>query len=175
MHRLLLAFQLLSAPAFGQTTSSDSQTLQAILAELRQLRRELAATALTTQRIQIALYRLQVEEAEVSRLSQRLDDARSELTQLQIEQKRLAADIKRQEDFIDRADTPSADRKAVETMLPQEKARLEALQTQEQQAQAKESEVRDQLRLGLAKLATVQEDLARLEKTLENAAPPNPR
>lgn len=175
MHRLLLGFLLISAPAFGQTTSSDSQTLQSILAELRQLRQELAATALTTQRMQIVLYRLQAQEAAVSRLSQRLDDARSELAQLQAEGKRGAADIKRQEEFVDRADTSAADRKAIEAVLPQQKARLEAVQTQEQQQQAKESEIRDQLRLEQAKLDTLQEDLANLEKALEKAAQPSSR
>ena len=164
MHRLLLAFLLISAPAFGQTSSSDSQTLQSILAELRQLRQQLAATTLTTQRIQIVLYRLQAQEAAVSRLSQRLDDARSELAQLQVEGKTLAADIKRQEEFVDRAETSPADRKALESVLPQSKARLEAVQTQEQQEQAKEAEIREQLRLEQAKLDSLQEDLSRLEK-----------
>ena len=35
---LSLAFLLISAPAYSQTTSKDSQTLQVLLAEVRHLR-----------------------------------------------------------------------------------------------------------------------------------------
>jgi len=170
MVRLLLGFLLISTPALGQSTPNDSQTLQAILAELRQIRQELATAALTTQRIHLVLHRLQVQETLVSRLTQRLDDARSELSQMAEGEKRLAADIKRQEEFVESPENSAADRKAVETMIPQQKERLEAMRAQEQLSQARETELEVQLRTEQAKLDTLQNDLARLEADLEKAS-----
>jgi len=174
MFRLLFGFLLISAPAFAQSTPTDSQTLQAILAELRQLRQELTTTALTTHRIQLTLYRLQLQEATVLRLTQRLDEARSELTQMEIELKRMVADLKRQEEFVDHTENPAADRKAVEAMIPQQKERLEAMQEHQHAVQTKESEMQVQLRLEQAKLDTLQADLARLESDLEKSSQRSP-
>jgi len=170
MIRLLLGFLLISTPALGQSTQSDSQTLQAILAELRQIRQDLATATLTTQRIHLVLHRLQAQEAVVSRLTQRLDDACSELAQMAEGGKRLAAEIKRQEEFVERLENSPTDRKTVEAMIPEQKTRLEAMQNQEQLSQAKEAELEVQLRAEQAKLDTLQSDLARLEAELERAA-----
>jgi hypothetical protein len=42
-------------PCFGQTTPSESQTLQALLWEVRQLRQDLQTTTIAVQRAQILL------------------------------------------------------------------------------------------------------------------------
>jgi hypothetical protein len=60
---------------------------------------------------------------------------------------------------------PPAERKNVEEVLPQLKARLEASQNQEQMAQAKQADYREQLRLEQAKLDDLQANLERLEKS----------
>ena len=75
---VVLGLLLFSASAFGQANPSDSQNLQAVLAELRQLRQDFETTTVATQRIQILLYRLQGQEAAVARASRRLDDADAE-------------------------------------------------------------------------------------------------
>jgi hypothetical protein len=65
MRRLLLAvLTLFVIPtlALRQSAPTDSQTLQALLAEVRQLRHDLQTTTATTQRAQIALYRLQRQD-----------------------------------------------------------------------------------------------------------------
>jgi len=64
-----------STACFGQTTPGDSQTLQALLSEVRQLRQDLQTTTIAAQRAQILLYRLQGQEAAVARASQRIDEA----------------------------------------------------------------------------------------------------
>jgi hypothetical protein len=66
---LALGFLLSSTLCFGQTTPSESQTLQALLLEVRQLRQDLQTTTVAAQRAQILLYRLQGQEAAVARLS----------------------------------------------------------------------------------------------------------
>lgn len=90
MHRsltLILALLLIAAAARSQT-ASDSQTLQALLAEVRQLRHDLRTTTVAAQRAQILIYRVQAQESIVRRLQERVDDTRSKLAQVQSEQKK---------------------------------------------------------------------------------------
>jgi hypothetical protein len=59
MHRPFLfglGLILASTVSVGQTASPDSQTLQALLAEVRQLRKDLRTTTVASQRVQILLY-----------------------------------------------------------------------------------------------------------------------
>ena len=71
----VLSSLVFSTACFGQTTTGDSQTLQALLLEVRQLRQDLQTTTIAGQRVQILIYRLQGQEAAVARASQRLDEA----------------------------------------------------------------------------------------------------
>jgi chromosome segregation ATPase len=165
---LLLGILLISTPAFGQTTPTDSQTLQALLAEVRQLRKDLQATTAAGQRAQILLYRLQVQEAAVARAQLHLDESRAKLTQAQAGRKQQAAHIKRIEDFLSHDENPAADRKELEDRLPQLKAQLESFDAEEPQLQTNVMEAEDQLRAERAKLGELQELLDRLQKTLES-------
>ncbi len=165
---LVLGFFAVSTSAFGQTTSTDSQTLQALLAEVRQLRQDLQTTTVATQRAQILLYRSQVQEAAVARASQRLDNARAKLEETQSARKKLAAEIKSSENFVGNTENSPADRKQIEGWLPQGKARLESLESEEQQWQTREMEAEEQQRLEQAKLGGLQDQLDRIEKALEN-------
>jgi hypothetical protein len=70
-----LGLLLIAAPVLGQSASTDSQTLQTLLTEVRQLRHDLQTTTLAAQRAQILLYRLQGQEVVVARASQRLTPA----------------------------------------------------------------------------------------------------
>ncbi len=103
MHRSCLLIPVLSlfpAPIYGQSSSTDSQTLQALLAEVRQLHHDLQTTTIAAQRAQILLYRLQGQEAIVARASQRLDDARARLAEVQSNRTKLTADIKKYEELV---------------------------------------------------------------------------
>src|SRR5207249_5887194 len=80
---LVLGFLSFSTTCFGQTTTGDSQRLQALLSEIRLLRQDLQTTTIAAQRAQILIYRLQGQEAAVARASQRLDDARDKLARIQ--------------------------------------------------------------------------------------------
>src|SRR5215472_13468321 len=101
MHRLrLLPLALLPLCLSAQTPapSSDSQTLQTLLLEVRQLREDLKLTTVAIERAQILIYRLQSQETAVYRATQRLDDARKMLTEVQTAGKGAAANLKRLED-----------------------------------------------------------------------------
>ncbi len=83
MHRpllLILSLVLISVPVFGQSALTDSQTLQALLSEVRQLRQDLRTITIASQRAQVLLYRLQAQVSVVRRMQERVDDTRSKLT-----------------------------------------------------------------------------------------------
>src|SRR2546430_8011089 len=93
----------MATATFAQTTSSDSQTLQALLTEIRQLRQDLQVSLTRIQSAQILLSRLQIQQVSVSRASQHLDDARSKLAEVQVVIRSEAAEIKHYEDSGDHA------------------------------------------------------------------------
>jgi chromosome segregation ATPase len=161
---------LCSAGCFGQVATGDSPTLQELLSEVRQLRQDVQATFIAAQRAQILIYRLQGQEAAVARASQRLDEAREKLARTEDERKRIAAQVKRMEDFLGDNDNSGTERKQVETNLAQLKARLESLDVDEQQNQSREIEAEQLLRTEEARLGDLRDQLDRLDKTLENAS-----
>jgi chromosome segregation ATPase len=172
MHRscfLIPVFLLIPAPVYGQSNSTDSQTLQALLAEVRQLHHDLQTTTIAAQRAQILLYRLQGQEAIVARASQRLDDARARLVEVQSNRTKLTADIKKYEELVSQTENSPTDRKQIEDLLPQLKAKLAAFENEEQQRQTREIEAEDELRTERAKLGELQVQLDRLEKMLEGS------
>jgi len=166
---LPLILLVVSTPALGQTISKDSQTLGALLTEVRQLRQDFEATALVTHKLQILLYRLQTQDTTVARLSRRVDDAHAEVNQLKNERDKLAGEIKQDEDFVSSNLNTSGDRKAVEDALPGLKEKLASLDDQLQQAHIEESTAQDQLRSQQARLERLEADFDRLEKSFETS------
>jgi chromosome segregation ATPase len=171
MYRLsfvLLVLLAVSVPVLGQQTNSkDPQTLQALLAEVRQLRQDFEATAAITHKTQVLLYRLQTQNTAIARLSRSVDDAHTDVSQLGKERDKLAADIKQHEDFVSSNTNTSGDRKAVEDAIPGLKDQLASLEDQLQQAQERESAAQEQLRSENARLDKLETELDRLEKSLE--------
>ncbi len=173
MHRPLLlipSLLLISMPAFGQSGSSDSQTLQALLAEVRQLRHDLQTTTVGAQRAQILIYRVQAQESIVRRMQERVDDARSRLAQVRTEQSNRAASIKQIEEKKRRSETPATEQKDLEDILTQIKVRFDGDANKEGEIQATIIEAEDRLRMEQAKLGGLQDQLDRLEKTLESSS-----
>jgi len=166
---------LLVSPALGQTNSIDSQTsqvLQALLTEVRQLRQDFEATALVTHKMQVLLYRLQTQNTTLARLSRSVEDAHADVSQLEDERTKLAADIKQHEEFISNTANASGDRKALEDALPGLKEKLLSLDNQLQKTQEKESAAQEQLRSEQAKLDKLETDFERLEKSFESSQEP---
>jgi chromosome segregation ATPase len=165
---LPLVLLLISTTAFGQTNSTDSDTLKSLLSEVRQLRRDLQTTTVAAQRAQILIYRTQAQESVVRRMQERVDDTRSKLAQIQYEEKSLTAAAKQNQDLLDHTDNPTT-RKELEQGIAQFKAHQEIQANTEQETRAKLSELEEELRLEQAKLDELQDQLNRLEKTLENS------
>jgi hypothetical protein len=88
--------------------------MQALVAEVRLLRKDLQATNTNTLRVQLLLYRLQVQAAAVARASEHLNDARARLAGTQKRREEVAATLKRFES-VDNAELSPADRKQVQS------------------------------------------------------------
>jgi chromosome segregation ATPase len=166
---LLLVLPVLSSPAMGQTNSKDSQTLQALLTEVRQLRQDFEATVVVAHKMQVLIYRLQTQNATVTRLSRSVDDAHADVNQLKNERDKLAVDIRQHEDFVNSNLNASGDRKAVEDALPGLKEKLASLDDQLQQAQKEESTAQEQLQPEMAKLNSLEAEFDRLEESFEKS------
>jgi chromosome segregation ATPase len=170
MRRILLmaaGLGLFCAGGMGQSTASDSKTLQDLLGEVRQLRQDLHATTAAVQRAQILLHRVDTQAYVVRTLRERVDGERGMLEQLRTEQKNRTEMIKQIEEKLE--SNPSiADRKSLEETLFQLKNAPPLLD--EQEAQAKLSEEERELRTEEAKLADLEERLDRLDKELESEA-----
>jgi chromosome segregation ATPase len=169
---LLPMLVLIPAAASGQGPSKDSQTLQQLLAEVRQLRQDLQTTVVAVERAQILLYRVRSQQEAVTQASQRLDRARAELADTRSRQKQFAEQIKLANDALQAGTLSPADQKQEEEVLPHFKARLEALATEEQERQARESEADLRLRDEQAKLSDLQSQLDRLDAELQSAGQP---
>jgi chromosome segregation ATPase len=166
----------MATATFAQTTSSDSQTLQALLTEVRQLRQDLQASLTRMQSAQILLSRLQIQEVAVTRASQHLDEARSKLAEVEVAVKSEQAEIKHFED-----EAPNVGERAArvdEEELKRARSDLEVSTSLEQQRQAIEIEAEQQLRTAQDKLNSLENQLDELVKDIRKPiaqASPVPR
>jgi chromosome segregation ATPase len=91
---------LMSSMCFAQTTPSETETLQALLVEVRAMHRDFITSLARTQASQILLSRLQTQQAELNHASQRLNDTRLRLSQAQDEERHDSVDLERLEDEL---------------------------------------------------------------------------
>lgn len=157
---------LLAAPAGAQNASPDTQALQALVTEIRQLRLDLQSTTIATQRVQIVLYRLQMQTTLATRAASHLEDARSSLGNTQSEKKNLSDRALRLEESLKIEQNP-IDRKGQEDVLAQTRIAVERMAADEQRLQSRVIDAEAQLRAEQAKLADVQDQLDRLDKFLD--------
>jgi hypothetical protein len=168
---ILVVFGMTTA-AFGQATSSDSQTLRALLTEVRELRQALKTSLGRMQSAQILLSRLQIQEVAVTRASQHLDDARSKLAEVQVVMRSEAAEIKHLEDEAPNAGEGAAQ---VEESLKRAKSDLEASTSLEQERQVTAVEAEQQLRTEQDKLNSLETQLDELIRDMGDAGEPSGR
>jgi chromosome segregation ATPase len=174
MHRsalFALGLLLASTVSGGQATPSDSQTLQALLAEMRQLRKDLQTTTVASQRVQILLYRAQLQETAVAGAQRRLDDVHSKLAEVRSGVRHFTSEIERAESALNESQN-AVDRKQLEDMLTAAKRELESQLATEQEWETKEAQAVQDLRSEQAKLSALQEQLEQLDRSLEQSIRP---
>jgi chromosome segregation ATPase len=162
---LLLAFSVVPTAAFAQSITPDSHTLQEMLSEIRQLRKDLQTTSIASQRAQILLYRLQSQQAAVARAQQRTDEIRSRLADAQDRVRHFTSEVERAESSLNESQSP-VERQQVEGMLTAAKRELESQKVSEQDWETKEAEAVQSLRSEESKLSGLEEQLDRLDNDL---------
>ena len=162
-----VCFLSFCASTLGQSPSSE-QGMQALVAEVRQLRKDLQASNGNALKAQILLQRLQFQEAAVARASEQLNDARGRLAATQRHRAEVADTSRRFAELLENTETSSEDRQRFQGEISAKKQELEALAAVEQQQQAAEMEAEEQLRTEQTKLNELEERVDRLEKNLDN-------
>lgn len=160
---------LCSTVAKSQSTpATDSQTLKAMLEEIRHLRQDLQTTTVASQRVQIVLYRLQLQDAAVSRATKLVEEAHSKLAELAAERRRVSAEMLRANEQKD-ATQDAHERKVIgDEVLPQLKQHLERIAHDEEQWQARSNDAEGQLQTEQTKLAALHTLLDELDRALQN-------
>ena len=170
MLRTPFSLFLLTAAALTQTQgAAPADPLQPLLAEVHQLRLDLQATTVTAQRVQILLYRVQLQQATTARVATRADEAHAKLADAQKQHARAAADLQQMQDWTNSATDPEK-AKVFRAQAADLKRQVEIWSADEQQWQAKDVEAQSQLRAEQAKLDELQDTLDRLDKALASVA-----
>ncbi len=105
---LILSLVLITktTPALAQAAPAESPLSQAVLTEIRTLRQDLRNAAATTQRVEILMFRLQMQAALADKAEQRLELARNQCKAAQDQQKFVGTQIEqlRKQNANDAAD-----------------------------------------------------------------------
>jgi chromosome segregation ATPase len=150
-----------------QAQVNEHDTLQSLLVEVRQLRMAIQAMTAGSQRAQIALSQLQIQDGAVARATQRLEDTHNRCTGAEANRQHTATDIQRLQTALD-AGTVQADQvKEIQPRLTDLKIMLDSQAAEVQACQTAEGEAAGQLQNEHTKLTELQERIDRLDKTLE--------
>ena len=166
----MTALLAISACAFGQAASSDTQTLQALLSEVRALRQDLRVSLNRTQGNQILLARLQLQEGAVTRASDHLNDARQKLLETRVRQRELSSELKRTEEALNTAANPADNPQDLQDRIKHIKSDLEIAGNTAQQQQTIETQAEQQLRDEQDKLSAIEGQLDELIRTIGSTA-----
>jgi hypothetical protein len=162
----LVTFVILTSPRSVAQSSSDA-TIQALLAEVRQLRIALEKSTTVIPRIQATLQRVQLQQDVVARMSRELDVVRNELAKFKTDaagRAEHAAEIEaRAQQELD-----PVRRKSMEDEAKRIKGAAIGLQ-RDSQLVVNEIEIRRRLEIEESKLRELDDRLNALERTLEPA------
>lgn len=163
------ALALLAASAAFAQTPPQGDTLQALLAEVHQLRLDLQTTTITAQRVQILLYRVQLQQATAARASTHADEIHSKLAAAQQAHTRTSQELQQMQDAINQSTDPNLV-KQFQSRIAEVKKSVEMWDNEQQQWQAKEIEAQSQLRAEQGKLSDLQSTLDKLDAALASLA-----
>ena len=172
MKTIALFASLLTASAAFCQPAAEPDTIKSLLLEVRQLRQDIEAITAASQRVQIALYSLQIQESAVSRSSQKLEAVRDKCAAAEANREHITADMQRFETIAAAGIASEAELKQAKITATELKTVLERQTVEAQTCQARESDAATQLRNDQAKLTELQDRIQRLDKALEQFASP---
>ncbi len=155
-----------------QSPSKENDALQSLLGEVHQLRMDIEAMTMASQRVQIALYNLQIQDAAVARAAQRVDSVHDKCRSVEDARQHTAADVQRFENALASGGMQGSQTKDLQSTLTELKSRLDSQTAEAQACQTSEAEASGQLQHEQAKLSEMQERIDRLDKTLEKVSGP---
>ena len=158
---------LCAMPCLGQSSPADSETLKAILVEIRGLHNDVRLSETT----QILLTELEVQQTVVNKAQSRCDDARNTLSQIRSQQKNLTVQLARfEEDAAPMMD--GEQKKRLTDMQANFKSSLVALKSQEQDRSNELMDAESALKKQQDTLSGVQDQLNDVVKKLQPARNP---
>lgn len=145
----------ITAASYAQNQDSDSQTLRAILAELRAMHEDIRVTETT----QFLLAELQLQQEVVNRATQSLDHAQEKLTEIHLSQQQIAADLDRTQNAVDKA--ASMDEKnALSQRIEELKSNGDQLKSAERDANVNLQGMKQRLQEAQDKLSGIDDQLS---------------
>ena len=170
MRTVSLALLLVAASqALCQTPAKETDALQSLLAEVHRLRIAIEAQTAVSQRVQIALLTLQMQDGVVARSVQWLDEAHKKCAALENERQHVEATV----ETIERGNAKDNEAQAVGARLPEFKKFLEARIAEARTCQTAESDAEVRLRKEQARLTELRDRIDVLDKALEKLATAN--
>jgi hypothetical protein len=161
---LVLVVGLGVGAAYGQASPSDTQTLQAILAELRGMHNDLRLS----QTMQILLAEMQLQQSVVNKAQDKRDSLKNSLDQVQLQEKNIPQQIAQFEERADASIDP-AQKKQMLQVEEQIKGQLPMLKSQEQERSNDLVDADNKLRKEQDALSGIQDQLNTVVKKLQPA------
>lgn len=159
--------------ASGQTSKAaesspvdDRQVLRALLDEMRQLRLVLQRSNVVSYRLQVTLERLRLQQARVDSLRSSLATTRYQLADLKSAQPRMKEQIKDGEDLIERTQDPNR-RAELDSQIRVTKSQLSQLEAEYEQLLDREAATTTELQSAQAKLSELDDQLENMLRKLE--------
>lgn len=155
----------------SNSAANDSQTLQALLREMRELRQDLRTTTVASERAQILLTRLQAQQQAVTAAQKEVDGVRNQQNQAENRHTNIERQIQYYSDQDTEDATPDpARRQSLEQEIKRMKEALQEAETQRDSLQANEMRAKDELQVEQSKLAALQSELDEIDRALANLA-----
>ena len=122
-----------SSADLAQTTDRTDQTISDLLKEVRLLRKDLRQITASAYRANTLIERLRLQQGQINRLTQELNNVHSQLAEIKYSRNDLTAKLKELEKNVDAGLTPPAEIEAVKTTLANLDRREAELMTRDAQ------------------------------------------
>lgn len=155
-----------SANVVQTAADQDKQVLAELLKEMRQLRVDLLRMQTVSQRAQVTLERLRLQQTRVDSISRSLESVRTHLADIRAARPAIEDDMRDIDDLLNRT-TDTIKRSEIEAQIKETKTRLNAQNREEEQSRQRELELTGDLQAAQAKLNDLNNQLDSIVRELE--------